>query len=760
MNSIELFKKRAKENPNRLAIGDIKYGEWSFSELANLTALIQEKIIEYKITETDSIVLALAPSPQMYAAVSALLGLGVRIIFIEPWLELKKINQVIKDIKPKAFITSGIGKIWGGRSKEIRDIPHWIKLPSVNEAHAKKEFIIKDLKEDHHAFIVFSSGTTGQPKGVIRTHGYLKTMVKIFTQLEHENFDSPDLAVFPNVALFHLATGRGAIVVPHKWNEKNLKRLEVLCQKYSPETISTGPAFLKIILESTLHDRLKHLKRMVIGGALTDCWLMEKAIHEFPQTRVLHIYGGSEAEPIAYVEAKEALKQSQERGYFQVLCLGKPIPQINYKIINGILWVSGPNVSGEYIGDLSLNAGIKKRDEDGRLWHNMGDRIIERDGFLWIQGRANQDEDLFELEQKIYSFIGHSKLFIHENEKKEKILIGEITDLESHKINDAFPSIKAIEKQKIIRDRRHRSRIDRKASLPKIYRGHDMNALAKWNCYIKERSPLSALIPLASMAAISSFAFIREFKFDFFLLSIFANTLIFIQLRLADELKDFEKDKIVNPQRPLPRELLNTSEVYKAMNLIFFSILALSIYIGISHNMMGAFLLALSTIFGILMYHEFFIGKELNKYPMLYAFSHQIIVFFIYGWTALALNPSLIESKLFLGWLLANFGSSFNFEICRKLNPNSHPLAQTYVQFYGPQKTVFFSLIFIVLMTIGSIMSEIAHLTGLPLILLTIVLFKWQRNQTTFKKVEAFTAIAGLFINLGPALLWLYQTWI
>jgi hypothetical protein len=63
-------------------------------------------------------------------------------------------------------------------------------------------------------------------------------------------------------------------------------------------------------------------------------------------------------------------------------------------------------------------------------------------------------------------------------------------------------------------------------------------------------------------------------------------------------------------------------------------------------------------------------------------------------------------------------------------------------------------------MTIGSIMSEIAHLTGLPLILLTIVLFKWQRNQTTFKKVEAFTAIVGLFINLGPALLWLYQTWI
>jgi len=262
------------------------------------------------------------------------------------------------------------------------------------------------------------------------------------------------------------------------------------------------------------------------------------------------------------------------------------------------------------------------------------------------------------------------------------------------------------------------------------------------------------------MAAISSLAFIREFKLEIFILSIFANTLIFIQLRLADELKDFEKDKIVNPQRPLPRGLLTPSEVYKAMNVIFFTNLALSLYIGVNHHMMGGVLLALSTVFGILMYHEFFIGKELNRYPMLYAISHQIIVFFIYGWTALAINPLLIENKVFLGWLLANFGSSFNFEICRKLNPNSHPLAQTYLQFYGPQKTVFFSLIFIVLMTIGSIMAGIAHLTGLPLILLTIVLLKWQKNPMTFKKVEALTAITGLFINLGPAILWLYQAWI
>jgi hypothetical protein len=158
--------------------------------------------------------------------------------------------------------------------------------------------------------------------------------------------------------------------------------------------------------------------------------------------------------------------------------------------------------------------------------------------------------------------------------------------------------------------------------------------------------------------------------------------------------------------------------------------------------MMGAFLLALSTIFGILMYHEFFIGKELNKYPMLYAFSHQIIVFFIYGWTALAINPSLVESKLFLGWLLANFGSSFNFEICRKLNPNSHPLAQTYVQFYGPQKTVFFSLIFI----FGEANAGVGYGVSVVSVAFTIFM-NFLELLVAFLQAYVFTLLASLYFG-------------
>lgn len=95
------------------------------------------------------------------------------------------------------------------------------------------------------------------------------------------------------------------------------------------------------------------------------------------------------------------------------------------------------------------------------------------------------------------------------------------------------------------------------------------------------------------------------------------------------------------------------------------------------------------------MFREFYIGKTLNNQPMLYAFSHQLIVFPIHAWVALAMNEKLLHNSYFQGWLLANFGASFTFEICRKLDPSAHKLAQTYAHHYGRKLTVAWTALFI-----------------------------------------------------------------
>ncbi len=236
--------------------------------------------------------------------------------------------------------------------------------------------------------------------------------------------------------------------------------------KYRPETLSLNPAFLKLLSEEGHSEHLTSLTRIIIGGALSDNPVLEKAFNHFEQARFLHLYGGSEAEPVSFIDAKIAREKSLAQGFYQTLCVGQPIPQIKYKFKENILWVHGPNVAGEYIGDVSQNLGIKEKDSEGHLWHCMNDRILMHDNNFWFHGRGNQRLDDFILEQQIYTLLQKSDSFIC-RENDHLILIGENVESKILLLKEHFPQIEVFINAKIERDARHRSRINRDLTIAK-----------------------------------------------------------------------------------------------------------------------------------------------------------------------------------------------------------------------------------------------------------------------------------------------------
>lgn len=283
--------------------------------------------------------------------------------------------------------------------------------------------------------------------------------------------------------------------------------------------------------------------------------------------------------------------------------------------------------------------------------------------------------------------------------------------------------------------------------------------IKKWFVYLQERSPLAALGFISSGIVLSSMAYVEEFKPSLFMIGLLINTLLFIQMRLGDEIKDLDKDRIIHPDRPLPRGLLTVTEVMKVKILILVFLLIASLLIAINYSWIGGLALGISTVFAWLMFREFYIGKTLNNQPMLYAFSHQLIVFPIHAWVALAMNEKLLHNSYFQGWLLANFGASFTFEICRKLDPSAHKLAQTYAHHYGRKLTVAWTALFISISAYGVQKAHLENVACPILLVLLISLILWMARPKHFKLVAALSTLSSIIILWSPAVKWLISVW-
>ena len=473
MNCVELVLTHSRECPDRTALMLYSNGwnKTTFGELLELAERAQSYYLKQGVSPGDTVLLLEGLTVRLYATLIALLSLGVTVVLVEPWMPIAKIEKTIQLVKPKAFISTTFGFLWGYRVRAIRNIPHWIRVSKITSAAREGSLKIEDVEPRRKGIVTFTSGTTGDPKGVVRDQGYLIQQYEILSKNLHSHSGSDqeirgnDLCIFANFALMNLASGRGSIIVHPAWKDEALRALDGLPASERPETMTAGPAFLMKLMENA---KLPSLKAAHIGGALTDCALFEKAFKQWPEAEWSHIYGGSEVEPVALTDAREAVKQSREKDFFQTLYLGQPVPEISSQLGEDGLWVAGPHVCPEYVGNIEETRAFKRKDESGVLWHYMGDRIEKEGAGWWYQGRSNQKSEDFLLEQRIYSFLQSSRSFVHrKRDTDHRWLMGENLKSRAAEIKKTFPEIQGVVEAKIYRDRRHRARIDRALSLKK-----------------------------------------------------------------------------------------------------------------------------------------------------------------------------------------------------------------------------------------------------------------------------------------------------
>ncbi len=227
--------------------------------------------------------------------------------------------------------------------------------------------------------------------------------------------------------------------------------------------------------------------------------------------------------------------------------------------------------------------------------------------------------------------------------------------------------------------------------------------------------------------------------------------LVFLQLRLLDEFKDDAKDKIAHPERLVQRGVVSKRDLMTWLVVAVVVEGAIAVFFRLPSVVMWAAVL----VFSLGMRVEFFMGSFLEPRPLLYAVTHQPIMFLLSGWIYAA--AGLPFGRFFdvdmLLHQLVGFGGLFAFEIARKLRAPEQetPTELTYSKAHGPAKAAAVAVVLLAVAVTAAAALSSWWLLLIGAATLAHVRYALSPTPATSKLQNLMTSLALLGMHLALA---------
>jgi acyl-CoA synthetase (AMP-forming)/AMP-acid ligase II len=315
--------------------------------------------------------------------------------------------QALSKVFRKPFRTVRT-RICVGRSYGLLGVP--LSSMSTDSGERQEGFA---AGPDDLAAIIFTTGSTGPPKGVCYTHGIFHAQLELIHDYYGIRPGDVDQPGFPLFALFSTALGARAVIP--EMNPAHPARVDP--RKFVRTILEQGvtysfgsPAIWNVVSRYCLAQGLVlPVKKILMAGAPVPGDLIERVQRIMAPDGEIHTpYGATESLPIVSITGREILTETwpeSRRG--RGTCVGRPLPGIRLKIIEpvagpiatweqvrelppgsiGEIVVSGPVVTRAYDHDEAETRTAKIADGEG-FWHRLGDMgYLDGQGRLWFCGR-------------------------------------------------------------------------------------------------------------------------------------------------------------------------------------------------------------------------------------------------------------------------------------------------------------------------------------------------------------------------------------
>jgi len=457
-NIIELFEMQVEKTPLNIALecGNKKV---TYKELNNNINNLSMKLEREGVKKGTCVAILADRSIEMVTAIYAILKLAAVYVPIDKKYPKNRVEYLIRESECEIILGDAIEDF----NYEVNDI---IKvLPLSNDTSEEIENKQVEINGEDTAYIIFTSGTTGNPKGVEMMHSNLLNLVSHMQSCYPVK--NRDAFLFKSAFTFDASISElfgwfldgGRLVILEKDGEKDPAIIADTIDKYKVTHINFVPSMLRIFL-NTLKDedkgKLESLKYAFAGGEVFSSDFYKLAEEKCPKTKIGNFYGPTET----CVYAAGYMKKDDEN--YEKVPIGKPLGNVKIYLINqngnlcaigepGEICISGAGVGKGYKNRLDLTKDKFVLFNNERIYRSGDLGRYLPDGNIEYEGRIDSQVKLrgfrietSEIEKVLRKFenIEDAIVVVHTGEKEEKCLCAYLISSQELCLNDVKENLR------------------------------------------------------------------------------------------------------------------------------------------------------------------------------------------------------------------------------------------------------------------------------------------------------------------------------
>ena len=334
----------------------------------------------------------------LYTTMIALFRLRVTAVFVDPSAGRERLNRCVARVRPDAFVAVPRAHWLRLTSPAIRAIPIKAAIGGgvpgaaaiarrVSDAAAS----VEPCDPDTPAIITFTSGSTGEPKAAVRTHGFLIAQHRALVDSLELAPGEIDLCTLPIFLLANLASGVTSVIPDADLRAPGAidpAPVDAQIRAMRPTRTVASPAFVARLVDHAVRHgaHLDTFRRIYTGGAPVFPEMLDAIAAVAPNASVVAVYGSTEAEPIAKIDRRDISaddRAAMTRG--AGLLAGRPASSIQLRIL--------PDRWGTPVGPWTV--ADLERDTLGP--DEVGEIVVTGEHVLcrvsrWTRRRGNEDQ--------------------------------------------------------------------------------------------------------------------------------------------------------------------------------------------------------------------------------------------------------------------------------------------------------------------------------------------------------------------------------